>query len=59
MGDIVKLEAYMFAFYCRKYVQRADSRQKEMGLQYTEVETHDLAKETARVMHNFLTGLSP
>jgi hypothetical protein len=37
-----------FAFLCQKYVQRADDRQKEMGLQYTEAETHDLAKECDR-----------
>ena len=42
------LEALLFNFYCRKYVQRSDNRQKNMGLQYTEAETHDLAKETAK-----------
>jgi hypothetical protein len=41
-------EDELFAFLCRKYVQRADGRQKKMGLQYTEAETHDLAREIAR-----------
>lgn len=41
-------EQEVFAFLNRKYVQRADARQKEMGLQYTEAETHDLAKEIHR-----------
>lgn len=41
-------EQEVFAFLNRKYVQRADERQKEMGLQYTEAETHDLAKEIHR-----------
>jgi hypothetical protein len=44
------LESDLFAFLCRKYVQRADDRQKEMGLQYTEAETHDLAKTIAKFM---------
>lgn len=37
-------EEQIFAFLCRKYVQRADSRHREMGLQYMEAETHDLAR---------------
>jgi len=37
-----------FALLCRKYVQRSDDRQKEMGLQYTEAETHDLAELIAK-----------
>ena len=41
------LESDLFAFLCRKYVQRADELQKAMGLQYTEAETHDLAKMIA------------
>lgn len=41
-------EQEVFAFLNRKYVQRADERQKEMGLQYTAAETHDLAKEIHR-----------
>jgi hypothetical protein len=39
------LEEMLFSFLCQKYVQRADTRQTKMGLQYTEAETHDLAKE--------------
>lgn len=42
-----ELEADLFTFLTRKYVQRADDRQKAMGLQYTEAETHDLAHEIA------------
>lgn len=38
-------EQAIFEFLCRKYVQRSDARQKSMGLQYTEAETHDLARE--------------
>lgn len=38
----------LFYYLCRKYVQRADARQKELGLQYTEAETHDLAECVAR-----------
>lgn len=41
------LEDALFEFLCRKYVQRSDDRQRAMGLQYTEAETHDLAKEVA------------
>lgn len=41
------LEAALFAFLCRKYVQHANYRQKAMGLQYTTAETHDLAVEVA------------
>jgi hypothetical protein len=33
-----------FQFLCKKYVQRADDRQKTLGLQYTTAETHDLAE---------------
>ncbi len=40
-------EKAIFEFLCRKYVQRSDQRQKAMGLQYTEAETHDLAQELA------------
>jgi hypothetical protein len=42
------LEERIFAFLSRKYTQAADRRQREMGLQYTTAETHDLAKEMAR-----------
>jgi hypothetical protein len=45
---IATLEARLFKFLTRKYVQRADARQRAMGLQYTEAETHDLAGEIAR-----------
>lgn len=38
----------LFAFLCRKYRQHAEARQREMGLQYTTAETHDLAKEIFR-----------
>ena len=40
-------EKAIFEFLCRKYVQRADDRQRSMGLQYMEAETHDLAQELA------------
>lgn len=43
-----ELETDLFAFLCAKYVQRADDRQKAMGLQYTEAETRDLARTVAR-----------
>jgi len=42
------LEAEWFQWLCRKYVQRADDRQRSMGLQYTEAETHNLAAEIAK-----------
>lgn len=38
----------IFDWLTRKYVQRADDRQKAMGLQYTTAETHDLAHELAK-----------
>lgn len=41
-------EDELFTFLHQKYVQRADERQKAMGLIYMEAETHDLAKEIAR-----------
>jgi hypothetical protein len=44
---------YWFRVLCIKYVQRADSRQKEMGLQYTEAETHDLAEQIVRIIRGF------
>lgn len=40
---MTSLEKDIFDFLCRKYVQRQDDRQKAMGLQYMEAETHDLA----------------
>lgn len=36
-------EEIIFSRLSAKYVQRADERQKAMGLQYTTAETHDLA----------------
>lgn len=47
-AEMLGLEILLFHFYERKYIQRSDARQQMMGLQYTEAETHDLAKETAR-----------
>jgi hypothetical protein len=41
-------EIAIFEFLEHKYVQRADDRQKAMGLQYMEAETHDLASAIAR-----------
>ncbi len=41
-------EATIFEFLTRKYVQRADARQADLGLQYMEAETHDLARELAK-----------
>ena len=38
-------ENEVFELLNRMYVQRADERQKEIGVQYTEAETHDLAKQ--------------
>lgn len=37
-------EEIIFSRLSAKYVQRADERQKAMGLQYTTAETHDLAR---------------
>ena len=49
MPDLVSaLEARLFVFLSRKYVQRADSRQRVLGLLSMEAETHDLAAEIAR-----------
>jgi hypothetical protein len=45
---MTELEAAIFAFLERKYVQCSNPRQKAMGLQYMEAETHDLAEEIAR-----------
>lgn len=44
------LEAALFAFLTRKYVQRQDGRQRAIGLVYMEAETHNLARELARFM---------
>lgn len=48
MTEPSDLEGGLFDHLCRVYVQRADERQRSMGLQYTEAETHDLAKECAK-----------
>lgn len=45
-------EQAIFDFLSRKYVQRSDDRQKAMGLQYMEAETHDLAFELARFVEH-------
>lgn len=42
-----ELEAALFEFLRRKYVQSADERQRDLGLSYTTAETRDLAKEVA------------
>lgn len=42
-----ELELLLFALLARKYVQRADTRQKALGLQYTTAETGDLARTLA------------
>ena len=41
----MQTENEVFDLLNRLYVQRSDVRQMEMGLQYTEAETHDLAKQ--------------
>lgn len=46
--QIVALEARLFLFLTRRYVQRADARQEAMGLQYMTAETHGLAADLAR-----------
>jgi len=47
---LADLETKLFEFLVVKYVQRADARQLALGLQYTEAETHDLAKTLARFL---------
>lgn len=42
-------EKTIFEFLQRKYGQSADARQKALGLVYMTAETHDLAKEIARL----------
>jgi hypothetical protein len=46
-----------FALLNAKYVQRADARQQSMGLQYTEAETHDLARLMARFADQVISEL--
>lgn len=43
-------EQAIFAWLQRKYVQHADDRQEAMGLVYMTAETHDLARELARML---------
>lgn len=50
---VVPTKEEMFEFLCRKYVQRADDRQKRMGLQYTTAETHDLAEEVVKYLKTY------
>jgi hypothetical protein len=45
MDDLLLMQAQVFVD--RKYVARADERQKAMGLAYVEAERQDLAKEIA------------
>lgn len=54
------IEADLFEFLTRVYVQHSDERQALMGLQYTTAETHDLAKQISRFVEDrFLaSGLS-
>jgi hypothetical protein len=40
------------AFIDRKYVARADDRQKSMGLAYVEAERQDLAREIVRFVRS-------
>jgi len=49
-------EQTIFNFLQRKYVQRADDRQKTMGLVYMEVETHDLARELEKMFSQASTA---
>lgn len=41
-------ERALYDFLTRKYVTSADDRQRAMGLNYLEAETHDLAREVTR-----------
>ena len=50
------LRVAIFDWLCLKYVQRADTRQESMGLQYMEAETHDLAEEIAARFEAELTA---
>lgn len=46
------LEAELFVFLSRKYVQQSSARQREMNLKYMTAETHDLARELARFIES-------
>lgn len=50
------LERAMFEFLSRKYTQTADARQRDLGLQYTQAETHDLAHEMAEFAINIVAA---
>lgn len=52
-------EDELFTFLHQKYVQRADERQKAMGLLYMEAETHDLAKEITLFARRFAATANP
>lgn len=52
--DLANLKEALFDFLCKKYIQRCDMRQKEMGLLYTTAETHDLAKELERFLLRYI-----
>lgn len=47
---MTQIEADILAFLKRKYITRADERQKRMKLEYIEAEVHDLAKELGKYM---------
>jgi hypothetical protein len=46
------------AFVDRKYVARADDRQRSMGLAYVEAERQDLAREIVRFVQNTRASLT-
>lgn len=52
---LVPDEEQIFAWLNRKYVQRADERQRSMNLQYMEAETHDLSAS----LHRWLLAAAP
>lgn len=54
--DTADLKEKIFRLLDRKYVQRADTRQKSMGLQYMEAETHDLAELIATMVSGVRKG---
>lgn len=44
MKTVAEIQEYALEVLMRTYTQSADERQKAMGLSYTLVETHDLAR---------------
>ncbi|ASE40948.1 DUF551 domain-containing protein [Brevundimonas vesicularis] len=52
---LVPDEEQIFAWLNRKYVQRAEERQRSMNLQYMEAETHDLSAS----LHRWLLAAAP